>query len=479
MLSPYTLNSQTSSFVRNTQTGSFVTNSQTASFATTGSNSFIGTQTITGSFIVSGSGTGINFKNLQADTFTDVVAINTADGKLSTNSLTNYLLNSQTGSFVKNTETGSFVRNTQTGSMLSPYTLNSQTASFLTTGSQNTTQTISGSLTILENLNILGSSSITFISSSTLNIGTNLITVNTINPTNRYGGLAVIDSGSSPLVSASFLYDSLQDEFIFVHKGTAAGAITSSHFMLGPETYDSLGNEIYLTANRIPKGKGNEHLNDSNITDDGTVVSINSNTQITGSLNVSAGITGSFSGSVVGYVPNEATTSFVTNSQTSSFVTNSQTGSFILNSQTASFATTGSNTYTGLQIAKAGTSGFAHRTTDYVAGTTGTSLFTALGAATGNTYGIISVRTSGGLSAAADLILNSNGSGKVAIGTSKTSANATLDVFGNTVITGSLNVTTTVTATSFVGDGSGLTGVGGGISQGKVVAIATGMANLF
>jgi hypothetical protein len=168
--------------------------------------------------------------------------------------------------------------------MLSPYTLNSRTASFLTTGSQNATQTISGSLTILENLTILGSSSITFISSSTLNIGTNLITVNTINPTDRYGGLAVIDSGSTPLISASFLYDSLQDEFIFVHKGTAAGAITSSHFLLGPETYDSLGNEIYLTANRIPKGKGNEHLNDSNITDNGSVVSINSNTQITGSL---------------------------------------------------------------------------------------------------------------------------------------------------------------------------------------------------
>jgi hypothetical protein len=168
--------------------------------------------------------------------------------------------------------------------MLSPYTLNSRTASFLTTGSQNATQTISGSLTILENLTILGSSSITFISSSTLNIGTNLITVNTINPTDRYGGLAVIDSGSSPLVSASFLYDSLQDEFIFVHKGTAAGAITSSHFILGPETYNSLGDEIYLTANRIPKGKGNEHLNDSNITDTGTIVSINSNTQITGSL---------------------------------------------------------------------------------------------------------------------------------------------------------------------------------------------------
>jgi hypothetical protein len=161
--------------------------------------------------------------------------------------------------------------------------------------------TISGSLTVRENLVVLGSASITYISESTLNIGTNLITVNTINPGARFGGLAVIDSGSSPLVSASFLYDSVQDEFIFVHKGTAGGAITSSHFILGPETYNDQGNEIYLTANRIPKGTGIEHLNDSNISDDGSVVSINSNTQITGSL-VATGLTdGSGSSHVVMY----------------------------------------------------------------------------------------------------------------------------------------------------------------------------------
>lgn len=132
--------------------------------------------------------------------------------------------------------------------------------------------TVSGSLTIRDNFTVLGSASITYISESTLNIGTNLITVNTINPGARFGGLAVIDSGSSPLVSASFLYDSVQDEFIFVHKGTAGGAVTSSHFILGPETYNDLGNEIYLTANRIPKGTGIEHLNDSNISDDGSVI---------------------------------------------------------------------------------------------------------------------------------------------------------------------------------------------------------------
>lgn len=172
---------------------------------------------------------------------------------------------------------------------------------------------ITGSLTITNNLTVIGSASIQYISESVLNIGTNLITVNTATPAVRFGGLAIIDSGSSPAVSASFLYDSLQDEFIFVHKGTAAGAITSSHFVLGPETYNNLGNETYLTANRIPKGVGNEHLNDSNISDNGSVVSINSNSEITGSLIVTAGITGSLFG----------TSSWATNAVTASYITSS------------------------------------------------------------------------------------------------------------------------------------------------------------
>ena len=174
---------------------------------------------------------------------------------------------------------------------------NNQTSSFLTTGSLNTTQIISGSLIIQQDLTVFGSSSITNVSSSTLNIGTNLITVNTFNPTNRFGGLAIIDSGSSPQVSASFLYDSAQDEFIFVHRGASA-AITSSHFLMGPETYNQVGDETYISTNSILKSQGNEHVTSSNITDTGTVVSINSNTQVTGSLNVTAGITGSLQGAV-------------------------------------------------------------------------------------------------------------------------------------------------------------------------------------
>jgi len=171
------------------------------------------------------------------------------------------------------------------------------TSSLATTGSNNFNgnQTITGSLTVTQNLIVLGSSSITYISQSTLNISTNLITVNANNPSVRFGGLAVIDSGSSPQRSGSILFDSQNNQWIFVHQNTG-GAITSSVFIQGPQTFNNVGNETTLTANRVPKAIGEdlgEHIGDSNITDNGTFVSINSNTQITGSLTVTGGITGS------------------------------------------------------------------------------------------------------------------------------------------------------------------------------------------
>lgn len=176
--------------------------------------------------------------------------------------------------------------NTYTGSNDTKWnTLGSLSGSFARTNSANTfsgNQVVSGSLTVTQDLVVLGSSSIQNISSSTLDIGTNLITVNVNQPSVRFGGLAVIDSGSAGQ-SGSFLYDAVQDEFIFLHRGDGTN-ITSSHFVLGPETYNNLGNEIYLTNNKLPKGTGKEHLVDSNITDNGTTITLGSNTVVSGTL---------------------------------------------------------------------------------------------------------------------------------------------------------------------------------------------------
>ncbi len=166
----------------------------------------------------------------------------------------------------------------------SSYVRNNSTNTF------NGNQTISGSLTVTQDLVVLGSSSIQNVSSSTLNIGTNLITVAVNQPAVRFGGIAVIDSGSSG-GSGSFLYDGVQDEFIFVHKGNGTN-VTSSHFLLGPETYDNLGNESYIAQHRVIKGVGNEHVAASNIFDDGTTISLGSNVTVTGSIVVSGNVDG-------------------------------------------------------------------------------------------------------------------------------------------------------------------------------------------
>jgi hypothetical protein len=206
------------------------------------------------------------------------------------------------------TSSNNSVESTQNGRLTS---LENVTGSYATTGSNifQGSQTITGSLFISQNLIVGGSSSINFISQSTLNIGTNLITVNAQNPGTRFGGLAVIDSGSSPTVSGSILFDSIKDEWLFIHQAIAGSPITSSVLLMGPETFNNVGNEAYLTLNRIPKGSGVEHLRDSNISDNGTTVTILSNTVINGTLSA----TGTTLVSGSSQIDHNSTTNYVAN----------------------------------------------------------------------------------------------------------------------------------------------------------------------
>ena len=195
-----------------------------------------------------------------------------------TSSNSNTSLNSYTSSQdTKNTTLGSYTGSIDTKwTSISNVTI-AKTGSYATTGSNSFygTQVFSGSVYIANDLVVQGSSSIQYISASSVSIGTNIIQLNTANPSVRFAGLTMIDSGSVG-GSGSFLYDSLQDEFIFVHRGNGSN-VTSSHFVTGPETYDNLGNELYLTCNIILKGTGKEHLVDSCIFDNGTTICIKNN----------------------------------------------------------------------------------------------------------------------------------------------------------------------------------------------------------
>jgi len=165
-------------------------------------------------------------------------------------------------------------------------------------------QTVSGSLFVSQDLVVGGSSSIQNISSSNLVIGAAYVQLNTSTPSSRFAGIHIVDSGSAG-GSGSFLYDAVEDEFIMIHRGNGTN-VTSSHFIQGPQTYDNLGNETYLTTNRLPKASGLEHIVDSNITDTGTLITLGSNavangtfyatgtTLVSGSSQITAGSTTGF-----------------------------------------------------------------------------------------------------------------------------------------------------------------------------------------
>jgi len=155
---------------------------------------------------------------------------------------------------------------------------------FSTTGSNAFigTQTITGSLYISSDLVVQGSSSLQNITASVVNIGANIVNLNTANPAIRFAGLNIFDSGSIG-GSGSFLYDAVQDEFIFIHRGDNAN-ITSSVVLMGPQTYNNVGSETYPTNNRILKGTGNEHIGDSIISETNEGIGISGSLSITGSV---------------------------------------------------------------------------------------------------------------------------------------------------------------------------------------------------
>jgi hypothetical protein len=273
------LNSYTSSnntIIGTLQSATSSLNSYTSS-NTTNINAIHGTTSSLNTFTSSVNGrlTSIETSTSSLNTFTS-----SASDRLTSIESATSSIRTDFNSF---TSSNNSVESTQNGRLTS---LENVTGSYATTGSNifQGSQTITGSLFISQNLIVGGSSSINFISQSTLNIGTNLITVNAQNPGTRFGGLAVIDSGSSPTVSGSILFDSIKDEWLFIHQAIVGSPITSSVLLMGPETYNNVGNEAYLTLNRIPKGSGVEHLRDSNISDNGTTVTILSNTVINGTL---------------------------------------------------------------------------------------------------------------------------------------------------------------------------------------------------
>jgi len=120
---------------------------------------------------------------------------------------------------------------------------------------------VSGNGTVGGNLTVTGlltaaSQSIQYISSSTLNVATNKIVVNT-NQSLQFGGISVVDSGSSNN-SGSLYWDSINNRWIY--ENVTGGGYNSAVIIAGPPNTGAIGSERGMVSGRVPVAVGDDHI---------------------------------------------------------------------------------------------------------------------------------------------------------------------------------------------------------------------------
>ena len=302
----------------------------------------------TSSLMIIGNGTGdlsrsniVDVKTNSVEVTGSLIVTNGITGSLlGTSSYADYATSASyalSSSYTFNATSASYALNATSAS----YALNSTTASYALSIPSNLNITASNIL-VNNNLVVVGTASFGYtktVSGSAVIIGDSFIILNADSPIAPYAGIMVYDTGSNS--TASFEWNGNNDYWISVEEtGQSAG------FLTGPS--GSKGSEVFPSLNRILKGTGNNTVVDTNITDTGTLVSINSNTQITGSLFVSAGITGSLLGTSsyadyatsASYALNATSASYALNATSASYALNATSASYTLNAATASYVNT-------------------------------------------------------------------------------------------------------------------------------------------
>ena len=146
---------------------------------------------------------------------------------------------------------------------------------------------VTGSLTVTQNLTVLGSSSLVYVTSSNLSVSASFISVNVFEPAERFGGLKVYDSGSSN-ATASLAWDSQHNHWVY--QNVSGSQYSGGMLLSGPRNTGSLGDEPTLISGRIAKSVGGDHIDNSIISETGTTINIDGNlvvNSITGSFDFS------------------------------------------------------------------------------------------------------------------------------------------------------------------------------------------------
>lgn len=145
------------------------------------------------------------------------------------------------------------------------------------------------------NIAVNGTGSFAYIESVTGSakiIGDAFIILNADSPTERYAGIKVYDSGSAPISTGSFQWDSVNNDWFYEYDKDATDYAVA---LFGPE-FSTKGTPTYPTSNTIQKGTGGHHLGDSLLSDDGSTVSMTGTFDVTGAVSSSVGFKGSLDG---------------------------------------------------------------------------------------------------------------------------------------------------------------------------------------
>jgi hypothetical protein len=151
---------------------------------------------------------------------------------------------------------------------------------------------LQSNLYVSGNLEVLGSSTNVNIQSATVNIGDNIILVNAYSPFQRYAGITGYDSGSVG-TSGSLLWDSLNDYWLLQNANESTSKVIGT-------TSGSMGSEVSLTDTYFPIATGTNTIGDSLLRYSGTTLSFNTNKFTidsgTGDTSISGNVTLSYSG---------------------------------------------------------------------------------------------------------------------------------------------------------------------------------------
>jgi len=142
--------------------------------------------------------------------------------------------------------------------------------------------TASANMSITGDLVVAGTGSFNYIESVTGSakiIGDAYIILNNNTPAERYAGLVVQDSGSAG-VTASLEFDGESNDWFYEYSDDGGSSTEHGVVIFGPE-YQTKGTPIYNTNNTIVKGNGGHHIEDSNITDDGNTITLDSTLYVT------------------------------------------------------------------------------------------------------------------------------------------------------------------------------------------------------